>query len=360
MLEVMRFWLDKGVDGFRVDVISFMMKDAQLRDEPLDPDWDGVNPYNSLQHIYTQNLPEVHDIIKHMRAVLDEYDERMMVGEIFLPFPELMKYYGDALDECHLPFNFYLMAMGDFYKPTPWDAQTVRRIVYEYEAVLPEGAWPNWVLSNHDVPRAATRFGSVNARAANMMLLTLRGTPTVYYGEEIGMENVTIPPEFVQDPPAVNQPEIADKVGRDPERTPMQWDASPKAGFAAEGVIPWLPVAADYAERNVARQENDPTSMLSLYRALTTVRRAEPALYVGDYASVETKVEDVFAYTRTAPNADRFLIVLNFGGHTHTLDLSQVASKADIAVTTDMVRGGAVDLSELKLGSNEGVVLRLH
>jgi alpha-glucosidase len=284
----------------------------------------------------------------------------MMVGEIFLPFPELMKYYGNMLDECHLPFNFHLMAMGDFYKPTRWEAQTVRRIVDEYESILPEGAWPNWVLGNHDVSRVATRFGAVNARVANMLLLTLRGTPTVYYGEEIGMENVSIPPEFVQDPPAVNQPEIADIVGRDPERTPMQWDDSPNAGFAAAGVTPWLPVAADYAERNVARQESDPTSMLSLYRAVTALRRAEPALCVGDYTTVETGAEEVLAYTRTAPAADRFLIVLNFGSAGHSLDLSQVASGAIIAVATDMVRRGQVDLSSLALAPGEGLVLRLH
>jgi alpha-glucosidase len=192
-----------------------------------------------------------------------------------------------------------------------------------------------------------------------MLLLTLRGMPTVYYGEEIGLENVPIPPELVQDPPAVNQPEIAHLVGRDPNRTPMQWDGSPNAGFAAPGVAPWLPLAADYAERNVAKQDQEPTSMLNLYRALTALRRAEPALNVGDYASVETGVDDVFAYLRTAPAADRFLVVLNFESNEQTLNLSRVASQAEIAVSTTMTRRGEVDLARLALGANEGVVLRL-
>jgi alpha-glucosidase len=146
---------------------------------------------------------------------------------------------------------------------------------------------------------------------ANMLLLTLRGTPTTYYGEEIGMENGHIPPEFVQDPPAVNQPEIAHIVGRDPVRTPMQWDDSPQAGFSQ--AQPWLPVAANYPTCNVAQQEEDPTSMLNLYRALAHLRQAEPALHGGEYATVETAVSDIFAYVRTAPDEDSFLIVLNFG-----------------------------------------------
>ncbi len=348
----MRFWLAKGVDGFRVDVITRLIKDAQFRDEPPNPNWNGGRRYDSLRHLYMTNQPEVHDVIRRMRAVLDEYPDRVMVGETYLPYAELIKYYGKNSDECHLPFNFRLIT-------TKWQAQDVRQAVDAYEAVLPKEAWPNWVLGNHDRPRIATRAGINQARVANMFLLTVRGTPTTYTGEEIGMENVPIPREYVQDPPAIIQPEIAHIVGRDPERTPMQWDASPNAGFAAADARPWLPLASDYAERNVARQECDPTSMLNLYRALTRLRRAEPALHAGDYASLDAGADDVFAYLRTAPGADRFLIVLNFGTVTHTLDLSRAARAATIAVATDMARGGAVDLTRLQLNPNEGLVLRL-
>jgi len=356
--NVMRFWLDKGVDGFRVDVLPFLWKDEQFRDNPKNPNWDGRLPFLEFLPIYTINVPGIHDIVRQMRVVLDEYDDRMMVGEAYLPIPELVKYYGQQLDECHLPFNFHLIETAKV-TPRPWNAQSIRQVVEAYEAALPEGGWPNWVLGNHDQHRVATRIGPEQARIANMLLLTLRGTPTVYYGEEIGMEDVPIPPEKVQDPPAINQPEIAHIVGRDPERTPMQWDDSPNADFADAGVETWLPVADDYTERNVANQTNDPTSMLNLFCDLTALRRVEPALSVGDYALVEAGAKDIFAYLRTGPNATRFLIVLNFGGDDHTLDISHVGGKADIVVATDMVRSGSVDLSALSLGPNEGLVLRL-
>ncbi len=352
MLRVMRFWLDRGVDGFRVDVITLLIKDAQFRDEPPNPAWNGVRLYDSLRHIYTANQPEVHGIIRLMRAVLDEYGDRVMVGETYLPNAELAKYYGPNLDECHLPFNFQLIAMN-------WQAQAVRQAVDAYESALPPGAWPNWVLGNHDRARIATRVGAAQARVANMFLLTLRGTPTTYYGEEIGMENVVIPPEYIQDPPALNEPQIAGLVGRDPERTPMQWDASPNAGFAAADVRPWLPLASDYLTRNVARQDEDPASMLNLYRALTALRRAEPALHAGDYQSLDAGADEVFAYTRTAPGAARFLVVLNFGTATHTLDLSRLGATASVAAAADMRRAGTVDLAALHLYPNEGLVLQL-
>ncbi len=352
LLDNMRFWLGRGVDGFRVDVIWLMMKDPLFRDEPPDPAWDGVNPHNSLQHIYTAGLPEVHGLIRQMRGVLDAYDDRMMVGEIYLPNEELVTYYGGPEgNECHLPFNFQFIRAH-------WDATNARRMVDAYEAALPPGAWPNWVLGNHDQHRLATRVGPDQARVANMLLLTLRGTPTCYYGDELGMQDVPIPPDMVQDPPAVNQPEIAHIVGRDPERTPMQWDASPNAGFAADGVRTWLPVAADYGTRNVAAQAADPASMLSFYRALTRLRQSEKALMVGSYRSLDARTPDVFAYLRSLGDT-RFLIVLNFGGRARNLDLSAVAGQAEVVLSTEMTAPRPVALSALEVGPNEGLILRL-
>lgn len=353
MLDNMRFWLEKGVDGFRVDVIWLMMKDEFLRDEPPNPMWDGVDPHASLNHIYTQSVSGIHDLIRQMRDVIDEYDGRVMIGEIYLSLDELVAYYGRFLDECHLPANFHLILNKR------WQAAAVRQLVARYEAVLPAGAWPNWVLGNHDQHRVATRVGQAQARIANMLLLTLRGTPTTYFGEEIGMENGRIPPEFVQDPPAVNQPQIAHIIGRDPQRTPMQWDDSPHAGFTAADVQPWLPVADNYPTRNVAQQEAESASMLNLYRALVRLRQAEPSLHVGDYTAVETAVSDIFAYQRTAPDADPFLILLNFGSDAHTLDLSHLADKAEIALSSGLQRSGPVGLTALTVGPDEGLVLRL-
>lgn len=352
MLENMRFWLDKGVDGFRVDVVWLMLKDEALRDEPPNPDWDGVNPHDSLKHIYTQNLPGVHELIRAMRRVLDEYDERMMVGEIYLANNELVTYYGRDADECHLPFNFQLI-------DTPWQAQVVREAVDAYEAVLPAGAWPNWVLGNHDRQRVVTRIGRDQARIANMLLLTLRGTPTTYYGEEIGMENVPIPAEFVQDPPAVLQPEIADVIGRDAVRTPMQWDSSDHAGFTIPAAKPWLPIAKNYSEENVAGQQGDPYSFLKLYRLLAHLRRSEPALHGGSYESLESGNSDIFAYIRRHPDGDTFLVVLNFGDEHQEVDLSQVVGTATIAIASNMDRAGRIELSEFNVAPNEGLILRL-
>jgi alpha-glucosidase len=276
-----------------------------------------------------------------MRAVLDRYDQRVMIGETYLPNTELVKYYGAHNDEFQLPFNFQLIT-------TLWEARTVRAAVDKYEGVLPTDTWPNWVLGNHDNGRVASRIGPSHARVANMLLLTLRGTPTTYYGEEIGMDDVPIPGDLRKDP-----------IGRDPERTPMQWDSSPNAGFTQEGMSPWLPVAEDYAKQNVAQQETDPASMLNLYRALTRLRRAEPALYAGSYASLDSGESGVFAFLRTAPGSDRFLVVLNFTAQEYTVNLSQVGHMATIAVATDMKRQGLVNLDSLDISSNEGLVLRL-
>lgn len=354
MRDMMRFWLEKGVDGFRVDVIWLMMKDEQLRSEPLNPAYDAArhDPHERLLHIHSQDLPEIHPLIRRFRAVIDEYEDRVMIGEVVLPVEQLVSYYGQKNDECHLPFNFELIY-------TPWQAETIRQMVDRYESLLAPESWPNWVLGNHDQTRVATRVGAAQARVANMLLLTLRGTPTVYYGEEIGMENGHIPPEFIQDPPAVNQPEIAHLVGRDPQRTPMQWDDSAYAGFTGPDVTPWLPVADTYPVRNVARQEQEPASMLGLFRALMALRRAEPALSIGDYESVAVESADLLAYLRTAPGGDRFLIVLNLGQAAHTLDLSRLARQAEIALATDMIRSGPVDLAELVLRPDEGLILRL-
>ncbi len=360
MLDIMRFWLDRGVDGFRVDVIWLMMKDEALRDEPPNPNFKpGDWPISSLLHIYTQNHPEVHNLIRQMRAVLDEYSERMMVGEIYLPNEELAKYYGERLDECHLPFNFRLI---DQARAESWNAAALRQVVTEYHAALPADAWPNWVLGNHDQHRIASRLNQPQARVANMLLLTLHGTPTTYYGEELGLENVPIPLDRIQDPPALNLPELADSIGRDPERTPMQWDASQNAGFTLPDVSPWLPVASDSVTRNAAAQEANPFSMLALYRALTRLRRAEPALHAGKIRVLSQGGNDVFAYLRLPPHgsgADRYLVVLNLSNNTQFVDLPEVNNQGVVEMSTALDRAGLVKLEGLSLRPNEGLVIRL-
>jgi alpha-glucosidase len=354
--DTMRFWLDKGVDGFRVDVIGLMMKDPDFRDEPLNPNWDGVNPIGRLQHVYTENLREVHGLIQQMRKVLDDYDERMMVGETYVPNDMLMKYYGTPEKrEIHLPFNFQLIL-------AKWNAPGVRKMVDDYEAVLPSDAWPNWVLGNHDQHRLATRVGLSQARVANMLLLTLRGTPTCYYGDELGMQNVPIPREKIQDPAGVNQPEIADVVGRDPERTPMQWDDSTNAGFSAPGVKElWLPLAPDYKQVNVARELEDPRSTLNFYRRLVSTRKASPALVVGDYHSLAIQPaeagERCFVYERSTDD-QHMVIALNFSAQDQKFSLPGMGT-GRVILSTLLDREEEVDLSNFTLRANEGCIISL-
>src|SRR3954470_4797018 len=230
--------------------------------------------------------PEVHEAIAAMRRVADTFPNRVMIGEAYLPVDRLVAYYGVDLTGFHLPFNFRLLS-------TPWQPTAVAALIEAYEASLPPGAWPNWVLGNHDRSRLASRLGLRQARVAAMLLLTLRGTPTIYQGEEIGMTDVPIPPGQVQDPWERNVPGRG--LGRDPERTPMQWHPTANAGFTTGQ--PWLPISSNYREVNVASELGDPQSILSLYRALLKIRRATPALVAGSYRPGPT-TEAVLAFER--------------------------------------------------------------
>ena len=300
MLGVLRFWLDRGVDGFRVDTIHHLIKDDRFRDNPPNPEYaPGMPPHRSVIRRYTTDRPEVQDAIVKMRGVLDEYDDRVLIGEAYLPIERLMAYYGERLGGMHLPFNFQLIH-------APWEASAIASIIAAYEAALPAGAWPNWVLGNHDRARIASRVGEAQARVAAMLLLTLRGTPTIYNGDEIGMLDVPIPPERIRDPWGKNVPGFA--LGRDPERTPMQWSRAPGAGFTTG--TPWLPLGHDWAARNVEVQRDDPSSMLSLHRALLHLRRREPALAVGSFALLEAPA-GVLAYARMFGER-RLIVCLNF------------------------------------------------
>ncbi|MFK7602124.1 alpha-amylase family glycosyl hydrolase [Deinococcus sp. SM5_A1] len=318
MFEVLRFWMRRGVDGFRVDVIWLLAEDNRFLDEPANPEWTpGEIEHNSVSHIYTQDQPETHLYIREMRAVLDEFGDRMMVGEIYLPVDQLLPYAGtpDA-PMVHLPFNFHLILR-------PWQARAVREFADDYDAAcLKIGTWPNWVLGNHDQRRFKSRLGAAQYRVAQTLLLTLRGTPTVYYGDEIGMQDVTIPLDRMVDPAGLQQPD-SPAASRDPERTPMQWDASPNAGFSAAGTTPWLPLADDFGTVNVQAQEADPHSDLNYFRALTQLRQQYPALVGGDYLSLESGHEDVFAFRRTL-GGQGVTVLLNFGAGEH--DLGQVAA----------------------------------
>jgi alpha-glucosidase len=298
--DAMRVWFDRGVDGFRVDAVENMGPDPQFRDNPPNPAWiEAMGPARSLLGTYTKHQPVVLEIAREMRAVAQEYSpERLLVGEVYGSFDELMPYYGPAGDGFQLPFNFALIECD-------WAADTIAALVADYEAKLPAGAWPNWVLGNHDRARIATRAGPSQARVAAMLLLTLRGTPTLYQGDELGMESAVIPPEAVQDPWEINVP--GQGLGRDPVRTPIPWEAGPGAGFTTHP-HPWLPITVP-AGGAVAEQAADPTSMLSFQRALLALRRAEPALHRGAYRALST-ADGVLRYERS-DGARRLQVALN-------------------------------------------------
>lgn len=343
MHDVLRFWLERGVDGFRVDVIWHLMKDAGFRDNPANPDYAPGSPeINRFTQVYSADRPEIFDVIAGMRAVLRQYGERVLIGEIYLPVERLVAYYGPDLTGADLPFNFQLIQ-------TPWRADAVADLVAQYEAALPEGGWPNWVLGNHDQPRIAARVGPAQARIAAMLLLTLRGTPTLYYGDEIGLGHVPIPPDRARDPWEHNEP----GHGRDPERTPMQWDDNPQAGFST--AEPWLPLAADWATCNVENQRSDPGSMLTLHRRLLALRRDHAALAVGGYREVPLGIAEVFAYERFADGAV-LRVLLNFGAASQDLPLPEGAWT--VLLSTRPGRAGEPAGLTLALEPAEGVILR--
>ena len=347
MHDVLRFWMRRGVDGFRVDVLWNLIKDDQWRDNPPNPQYrPGQNPHHGQIPLYTTDRPEVQHVVAGLRRVTNEFDERVLIGEIYLPVERLVAYYGVNLEGVQLPFNFQLLQ-------ATWNARGIAHLIDEYEGRLPIGGWPNWVLGNHDNPRIASRVGVDQARVAAMLLLTLRGTPTLYYGDELGMSNVPIPPDRVQDPFEKNVPGLG--LGRDPCRTPMQWDASANAGFSS--AAPWLPVSDDYDVVNVQSEDADSQSVLALYRRLLTLRRAHPALSVGRYEPV-AMTGHLLAYIREARN-ERFLVALNFGDDPYELSLNTLAGTGRIVLSTHLDRESGTDVRSIGLRANEGIVVQL-
>jgi alpha-glucosidase len=345
MMDVLRFWLGRGADGVRVDAVQVVIKDDHFRDNPPNPHYvEGVDdPYDALLRMHSADRPEVHALIARMRELVEGYGDRVLIGEIYNSVDRLMAYYGDGGRGVHFPYNFQLIKL-------PWNAREIDAAVRRYEALLPAGAWPNWVLGNHDRHRVASRVGPAQARVAAMLLLTLRGTPTVYYGDEIGMHDVDIPPDRVQDPWEKNLPGRG--LGRDPERTPMQWSAEPAAGFTTGE--PWLPVADDFASNNVQAQRVDPGSMLALHRALLDLRRREPALHVGGWAPTDAG-GDVLAYTRSH-GGTRFLVALNLGSEPASLDFD---GSGTVVLSTLPSGAGEPVVGTVELRGDEGVIVRL-
>lgn len=303
MLDTLRFWLDRGVDGFRIDVAHFMMKDPALRSNPPSSGpKDGtkaLNQYDSQNHLYDKGHPDILAVHRNIRSVVDEYDDRFTVGEIHEPdWSKWAEYYGKDRSGLHMPYNFSLLW-------AKWDASEFRTNIVGQESVLPDDAWGNHVLGNHDEPRFATRFGADRVRPAAVLLLTLKGTPTMYYGEELGLVDCTVAPGDEQDPWGKNHPEL----NRDGCRSPMQWTNESGMGFTLGDMTPWLPFGDNTT--SVAGQIDDPYSVLSLYRNLLGLRRRHPALVSGDTAMLEDNADNVLSYRRHVDDASVF-VAINF------------------------------------------------
>jgi alpha-glucosidase len=290
--DILRFWFDRGVAGFRIDVCHSIIKDRELRDNP--PATEDDHWYVQMmgfKSVYNACRPEVHDVLRGWRKLAESYDPpRILIGETYvLNAEDFASFYGNG-DELNLAFNFMLMHSN-------FSAPELRAAVDHAEERLPPTAWPVWTGGNHDEHRFPTRWcenDPAKARAAMIMLLGLRGTPFLYYGDEIGMIDTVVPPERVLDPVGKFH---GPRFGRDDERTPMQWSAEPGAGFSTPGVEPWLPYG-DFAAYNVEHQKHDPDSMLSLTRDLIGLRDAMPELRRGGYTPLPTPNENVWAWRR--------------------------------------------------------------
>ncbi|KAG7462649.1 hypothetical protein MATL_G00187020 [Megalops atlanticus] len=366
MTDVIRFWLDKGVDGFRMDAVKHILEAKHLRDEPqVDPNQppETVDSEFELYHDYTTSQLGLHDILRGWRVDMDEYSRepgryRFMVTESY-DYEEVdktMMYYGtEHVRESDFPFNFYLIDL-----PNRLSGEGVFDLVNLWMTNMPKGKWPNWVVGNHDKPRISSSAGPEYTRVINMLLLTLPGTPTTYYGEEIGMQNVNV--TEIQDPFGKFNPNAT----RDPQRSPMQWNGGEYAGFSENKT--WLPIHPDYTTVNVEFQKSESGSVLQQYRALSLLRERELALHRG-WMCFLRRDRNVFAFVRELDGLSRaFLVVLNFGGPavTDLSDVPELPAELTVRVGTGGREGQRLPKSRIDTRPGEGLVLeysshrRLH
>jgi alpha-glucosidase len=346
MFDVTRWWYNRGVSGFRLDAVDTLFEDPELRDNPILP---GKNAYGdpNMKNEYNDKLPEVHDILQGLRKVADNYNA-VLIGETWTAnVQELDQYYGQHGNELQMPMDF-MFTKVDKLSPPEFRKQIA--------AVNGAGGWPVYVLSNHDIVRAYNRYGDGkhNDEIAKVMAglyLTLRGTPIMYYGEEIGMQNNDPKSRnAVKDP--IGRRGWPNEKGRDGERTPMQWNNTPNAGFTTG--IPWLPIPVSYRTHNVATEQKDPGSILVFYQKLLALRHTNLALLDGDYVALNENDPNVLAYLRRYKDKT-VLIVLNMSAEPQkvSFDLASQgfpASEAKTLLTTMPTMKDSTTLSDMTLG----------
>ncbi len=301
MMSIFRFWSDRGVDGYRLDVFNQYFKDAEFRDNPPKL---GLRGFDRQQHVFDSEQPEMKSVVAEIRQTLDAYSERYAVGETFIGGPAVAASYSGP-GKLHAAFNFA-------YIGHPWQPDKFLKSALDWESLLPDGAWPNQVLNNHDKPRSATRYrapeNDERLKVAAALLLTLRGTPFLYYGEEIGMRDIAVRRDEICDP--VGKRYWPFNKGRDGCRSPMQWSSADQAGFTSGN--PWLKVHPNFVQRNVEAQKADPLSLFSFYRNLLALRRSQSALQKGMFQPLTFEPRQVLAYLRQE-GEETILVALNFG-----------------------------------------------
>lgn len=349
ILNIMCFWLDKGVDGFRIDSVWHLIKDNHWRNNPINPDFNDQMPDSAkVIPVFSCDQPGVHDLIRKMRALMDKYKHKVLIGELYLPENKIVEYYGKENKGVDLPANFHFLFVD-------WNARDIAIMVDKYEAAIPRNCWPHWVFGNHDRPRLVSRIGQKQIRNAALLLFTLRGTPTIYYGDEIGMSQAHIPQDELKDPQGLNMPEK--NLSRDPQRTPMQWNGNKGAGFT-EG-HPWLPFADNWKEINVEQEMISEDSILHLYKRLIALRHSEQSLKTGNYFPIITDNEAIFAFVRSEENCDNFLVAVNFSDHPQDFQLVYEKLEGKIELSTLSLDKGRETENHFMLEGNAGVIIRL-
>ena len=341
--DILRFWFDRDVAGFRIDVAHALVKDKLMRDNPpATPDDHPSVRRLGQRPQYNMNRPETHEVYRRWRRLCDSYDpKRILIGETYvLDLERMAAFYGKNDDELNLAFNFP-------FGVSPFEMAELRRIVEDTDKLVPQESWPVWMASNHDIGRFPTRWcenDDSKTRCALMLILTLKGTAFLYYGDEIGMPAVQIPEADLQDP--VGKRTSTKREGRDPGRTPMQWSAEEGAGFTGPGVRPWLPFG-DVEPHNVRAQKGDPASILNLCRDLIALRRKLGDLRRGPYATM-TAPDGGWAWRRGAT-----VVAINPSEHPISID----GVRGAIAISTGRERDGERVAGTLALPPGEGAVV---
>lgn len=348
--DVMRFWFDLGVDGFRVDAVWKLSKDPELRDNPLNDGYGGAwNDYGATIHTNSKNGPHLAKYLRAMTDVATEYTDKLLIFEYY---PDMQPHFGTIFEQYRKLYDVNSAVARPLCMELinkPWNAVAFREFTAHMQSTLKDGELPAYCVSNHDQSRIVSRWGVEQARIVAMLLMTLPGIPTVYYGDELGMEDASVSAGFRND----QFDDDSVMGGRDPERTPMQWDRTDSAGFTTGR--PWLPVPKSSLNHNVATEFHDPSSILTLYRRLLALRSSGEVWNHGDFTLIES-VDDIMAFGRHLHN-ERYIVLLNFSGVEHTVFASYVGKA--ILGTNPSHPPHLQANGEITLRAHEGVIIKI-